>query len=348
MRDGIHSGFQPKHRSVYLCVLVAVTILGGIEGQALLAQERRSGPKVITIPDAQGPNASQTLGLTPLSTKKEARIPPVSRTLDCSSEVTFAPTDVQLRKAPASMSVGRSEPRSALTPPRFQAMRMAAVQVQPPALHEQQSVNSAGETVPSLIKPLRETSVMGRTDDAGADRDKSDSGTSAVSRAVFATTERSVAVAGESSASDAEPPVLPTLTDQIVEPNGPAWRIVGEWGAISFSIALSLLACSLVLLTMRRQISGKHSSILRVELAPAEGGNFFLPFSPAPQPDKAGGRGSPRGHTPIADFSETPLAASMPNPIFGDSHGRAQTRHGEHEMAILQQILEDNIALQNA
>jgi len=226
-------------------------------------------------------------------------------------------------------------------------MRLPTAEGQPPDLDEQQCVNSAGKTVFSTVNPLREASVTGRTNDAKADCDKSDSAPSAVSPAIFATTERTVAVAGESPRSDAESAVPPPLTDKIAEPNAPVWRIVGEWVAISFSIALSLLACSLVLLAMRQLTGGKHGSILRVEFAHAEGGSFVLPFSLAPQTEKADERGRPpRCHTQVADFTEAPLAAAMLGSLFGESRGRGETQHGEQEKAILQQILEDNIALQ--
>jgi hypothetical protein len=105
---------------------------------------------------------------------------------------------------------------------------------------------------------------------------------------------------------------------------------------------------------LRQQSGGNPGSVIRFEVAQPAGGNFMLPFPMMPQPSptvpptsQPVGKETPsRGPTRVADFAEDILGAASLGSILGGKHGPHEDNQCEREQSILQQIFEDNVALQ--
>ena len=137
--------------------------------------------------------------------------------------------------------------------------------------------------------------------------------------------------------------------------NVPVWQIVGLSVAISLLLALTFLAFSLLLLTIRQPGGGNPGSVIRFELAQPAGGNLVLPFPMVPQTSPmvppasqaVGTETASRGPTRVADFAEDVLGAGF-GPILGQPRTERDKKTNEREASILQQIFEDNVTLQKS
>jgi hypothetical protein len=178
---------------------------------------------------------------------------------------------------------------------------------------------------------------------------------SAVQPASFTTSEIADARTGGGPLVVVESAASPLGYSRAVGENVPAWQIVGLSVAISFLLALTFLAFSLLLLTMRQSGGGNPGSVIRFELAQPAGGNFVLPFpmmpptSPTVPPARqaAGAETASRGSARVADFAEDILGAEF-GPILGQPRTDRDKKTNEHEASILQQIFEDNVTLQKS
>jgi len=368
MKNGIRNDLRPGCRLVSLCVVAVLAVLGGLGGRATPGQERRGGPKIIIFQDTQLPNTGQRQRFSPSPVLPSQRAeptpaltPPRFKVPDVPAVEPQTPSSVARQPVQQVGEPATGLPPDCLPPDSFSSKRGK--------LGEQTSASEPG--LPPLANPwsrnakprdsirtpqqpgllplesLREDSLLGRAGNETPDGDETASVTSAVQPVSFAPAGPSEMGLGESPRSVVESTASPPLAAHHAEADVPAWRIVSVWVAISFSIALSLLACSLVLLTVRQHIGGKHGSILRVELTQPGGGSLVLPFALASQAEGADGRAAPsRYRTRVADLGDASLAAAMFGSILGEPRGGGEQRRGDPDDAIFQQILEDNLALQ--
>lgn len=368
MKNGIRNDLRPGCRLVSVCVVAVLAVLGGMDGRATPGQERRGGPKIIIFQDTQFPDTGPRQRFSPPAVLPSQRAeptpaltPPRFKGPDVPAVESQTPRSDTRQPVQQVGEPARGLPPDRLPPDSFSSKRgklgeptsASAPGLPPLANHgsrdgkPRDSLRSPQPTGLLPLESLREDSSLGHAGDETPDGGETASVTSAVQPASFATAGPSETGLGESLRSVVESTASTPLADHHAAADVPAWRIVSVWVAISFSIALSLLACSLVLLTVRQQIGGKHGSILRVELTQPGGGSLVLPFSLASQAEGADGRAAPsRYRTRVADLGDASLAAGIFGSILGEPRGGAEQRRGDQDDAIFQQILEDNIALQ--
>ena len=367
MHEGNHCDLGPGRQPVSLCLLALVAVLAGSGGPTTAGQERKAGPKIIVLEEVQVPHAARPRRFAPPPEKPVPRAEPVldltpprfkasgaaavpsplphSDTGHAVSQVNAPVGDVTFEQPRAeSGSIRRSrlgEQASASVP---KATSVGSGRPSGGTLGDSLQTPQAPGLLP--LAPLRESSVAGSAGGPPAGHRPTVAETADVRTTSFASS-----AIGEPSASpqmlssDASTTAeLPQTTNHAAGAAPWTWPIAGLWVAISFSLALSLLACGLVLLAVR-QASGKHGSILRVELTQAGGGSLVVPWTvPAVSMDR---RESPaRCHTSVADLGDSSLAATMLGPQFGKPSREGGAARSEQEDTILQQIIEENLALQ--
>jgi hypothetical protein len=213
-------------------------------------------------------------------------------------------------------------------------------------LANQVKAEAVGPDVPPMIF------VAGRKRDASSGHAAAPMA-SAVQPASFTTSDIAESRMGGGPLVVVESAASPPGYSRATGENVPAWQIVGLSVAISFLLALTFLAFSLLLLTMRQPSGVTPGSVIRFELAQAAGGNFVLPFPlvpqtspmvpPASQP--VGTETASRGPTRVADFAGDVLGGGF-GPILGQPRTERDKKTNEREASILQQIFEDNVTLQ--
>jgi hypothetical protein len=204
----------------------------------------------------------------------------------------------------------------------------------------EQANHAATDAVPPTIF------AAGRRKDESANLATQAQVASPVQPASFSTSELPQARSGSGPLVVVESAGSPPVYYRAGGESLPAWQIVGLSVAISFSLALALLAFSLLLLTLRQQPGGSFGSVVRFEVAQPAGGNITLPF-PMPPPSQPMGQVTPsRGPGRVADFAEDILSAAAFGSILGEKRGPQEDNTKEREESILQQIFEDNVALQ--
>jgi hypothetical protein len=367
MQKGSHSNLPPSCGWGSLCVLAVVAAFVGGGGLTGSAQERRTGPKVIVfeevpaphtaplrrfgkVPQKATPRAEPALDLTPprFGTTSLPAVASPDNNLDSGIAVTRgepAFADGKLDVPPAETHPAKRNrlgERAAFSEPR----RVSIGDDRPISGRLENSLRShqAPEALPPA--PLSESPVAGQAENPIADRSQAAHDTSEVLPVNFAASARGEPSSNqELPSTEAETTSLPPRSAAMAMAEPTPWRIAGLWAAISLSLALSLLACSLVLFTLRQQIGGRHDSILRVELAQAGGGSFVLPLA-AQAPAVGGGEPRPRRRTSVADLGDAPPATTLFRPMFKKRSGNSNDSQSEQQDAILQRIFEENLALQ--
>jgi len=148
----------------------------------------------------------------------------------------------------------------------------------------------------------------------------------------------------------------------------PGWTIVSLGVVIAFGLALSLLAFTVILLTVRLQNATSQVPSIHVEVAQPAGAGMPVPVlqtvesrrpsrrrSPRrgpspPSPAVSVGSGAAAGPGPgrVADFGTDVLAAGALGAIFGENRTASADGPSDGEQSILQQIYEDNLSLQRS
>jgi hypothetical protein len=367
MQKGNHSDLRPSRGWVGLCVLAVVAAFVGGDGLIGSAQEQRRGPKVIVFEDVQAPHTPplRRFGKVPQKTTPSNQpvldlTPPRFGTTSLRA-VASPETDLDSGKASAQIKPAFAErkldaPPAETFPAKRNQLGERAALPEPRRISLGDDRPISGKLGNSLrshqppgalpLAPLSESLAAEPAESPIADRDRAAHVTSEVLPVNFA-----ASAGGEPSSNqelpptDAEAAVLPPRSAALAAANPTSWRIAGLWAAISLSLALSLLACSLVLFTLRQQTSGRHGSILRVELAQAGGGSFVLPLTAA-APAVGGGEPAARRRTSVADLGDAPPATTLFSPMFKKRSGNSNDSQSEQQDAMLQRILEENLALQ--
>ncbi len=222
--------------------------------------------------------------------------------------------------------------------PRPQEATAAGRKRHPPANH------AATDAVASAVPPT--IFAAGRKKDESANLATQTHVASPVQPASFSASELPQAGSGSGPLVVVESAGSPPIYYRTSGENLPAWQIVGLSVAISFSLALVLLAFSLLLLALRQQPGGSPGSVVRFEFAQPAGGSLALPF-PMPPPTQPTGPDTPsRGPGRVADFAKDILGAAAFDAILREKPGPQADNAKEREESILQQIFEDNVALQ--
>jgi hypothetical protein len=369
MWNDIHHDLQPGRGSVSVCVLAFLTVLIGTGGRELPAQERRSKPKIIIVHDNPRQDLSQMRAVCPPPGRRKSGVSGGVLALERPRESSLKAEDLKPSSPPESEFAQGSPPASPSAPPLLAMPSFAASKMQHPGPETRESsdkpehlpgvdnpprIGKLGEPIsgpkPAVlnpINPLRSAPVAGRATGEKADHSNTVPVPSAARPVNFTTSELPEEEVGSRPLSAAASAAFQPFADKNTGTDTSVWRIAGVWVAIAFSMALSMLACSLVLLTVRQQLGGKHGSIIRVEFSQPGGGSLVLPFSLAPPTGESGGRETPlRCQTRVADFAEASFAAATLGPIFGEPGPEGEDQHREQDEAILQQILADNITLQ--
>lgn len=325
MWNDIPTGFQPGRWRVSALVLTAVTLLVWTCALGASGQEQRSRPKLIIVHDNPRQELPETGSESPPPGNHRADASEPGTALERPLDSSIKPHDCPGR-TPGSEFAWRSKaafPRIPPLPevPSFPAVDKPAPQPDPqplPLVSDSPSNHTEAKTVTSAVQP-----ASFFTSDLPEDR-----------------TGGRPPIVAESAAS---PPGYYEAAGASV----PVWQIVGLSVAISFLLALTLLAFSLRLLTARQQIGGSPGSVIRFEVAQSAGGNLVLPFPMMPQMGQPGEQEAPlRGPTRVAEFAEDILGAAALGPILGEPRGQPKEKQNGPEASILQQIFEDNVALQ--
>ena len=325
MWNYIRTGLQPGRWLASVGVLVGLTVLVAICASGVSAQERRSRPTLIIVQDNPRPELSRTVGDTPVTGKNGSVAADPAIALERSIEPSVNAEDSQPGGMLARELPQPRKPMSPRLPPLPEVPSFPAVDRPAPSPDAKLPVNLKGNSA------------------SGPQRDV----VSAVQPASFSTSEFPEARIGGRPLVVVEAATSPPAYYRTSGEALPVWQIVGLSVAISFLLALSLMAFSVLLLTSRQQIVGNPGSVIRFELAQAGGGSCVLPFPMIPSTSQPGAKESPlRDGTRVADFAEDILGSASLGPILGGKHGPQEDKQCEREQSILQQIFEDNVALQ--
>lgn len=325
MWNDIPTRFQPGRWRVSALVLTGVTLLAWACALGASGQERRSRPKLIIVHDNPRQELPETGRESPLPGHHGSGASEPAVALERPLDSSIKPHDRPSGRAPGSEFAWRSKAAFPRIPPLPTVPDFPAVDKPPqpasqqaPRVSDSSSNHTVAKTVTSTVQP-----VGFFTSDLPEDR------TGGRSPLV---NQSGGSYPGYYLAAGADVPV---------------WQIVGLSVAISFLLALTLLGFSLLLLTMRQPGAGTPGSVIRFELAQSADGNLLLPFPMTPQMGQLGKQETPlRGPTRVAEFAEDILGAAALGPILGEPREQLEEKQNGPEASILQQIFEDNVALQ--
>ncbi|HPM80820.1 MAG TPA: hypothetical protein PLF81_08970 [Candidatus Anammoximicrobium sp.] len=350
MRDGIQNDLQMGSRPVNACIAALLAGLFGLYTAAAVGQEQESGPKVLIL---RG-NQRLELELKP-GGKTTARLPnAASSGGDAAVQHPHsAPTNADRlqperasKGAPESQESNADEPLIRWSFPTFPATEMPQENrsAWPPGGRDEGSLSGLHPDLFTPANPLRQASRERSPPATEARSGEADPVPAAVSAAASPGSDLPGDARSGGSASTVVAPADPVSLRHDAWSDPSVVRIVAASVAISF--ALTVLALGWVVLTVRQQIGEKRDATIRVELSQPAAANFVLP-SPAAPPTEVPGEPDPqaRRDARVVDFADVSLATPT-GPTFEECRQEEERCRKELEQAILQQIFQDNVALQ--